>query len=133
MIQLEKKLLTRLRLGFSQLNDHKKFNQGFRDISNPLCPCSIEVQTTTHRFLRYHLYNAKRFTLINDLIEVGSFSTLIDNNVIDLVLYGSDIFYDKKNNNIFMITENFIKDLMNTYHNFRIKFVLFFELFQISD
>lgn len=63
------------------------------------------------------------------MIEVGSFSTLIDNNVIDLVLYGSDIFYDKKNNNIFMITENFIKDLMNTYHNFRIKFVLFFELF----
>ena len=63
------------------------------------------------------------------MTEVGSFSTLIDNNVIDLVLYGSDIFYDKKNNNIFMITENFIKDLMNTYHNFRIKFVLFFELF----
>ena len=31
------KLLTRLRLGFSHLRDHK-FKHGFRDISNPLCP-----------------------------------------------------------------------------------------------
>ena len=43
------KLLTRLRLGFSHLREHK-FTHGFRDILNPLCPCSIETETTAHIF-----------------------------------------------------------------------------------
>ena len=64
---------------------------------NPFCPFSIETETATHYFLRYHYYHAKRFALMNDLIEINSsFSILIDNNVIDLVLC-SDIFDDKKN------------------------------------
>ena len=41
------KLLTRLPLGFSHLRDHK-FRHGFRDILNPLCPCSIETVTTAY-------------------------------------------------------------------------------------
>ena len=43
------KLLTRLRLGSSHLREHK-FTHGFRDILNPLCPCSIETETTAHIF-----------------------------------------------------------------------------------
>ena len=43
------KLLTRLRLGFSHLRDHK-FRHGFRDILNLLCPCSIETETTATIF-----------------------------------------------------------------------------------
>ena len=35
------KLLTRLRLGFSHLPEHK-FRHNFADTLNPLCPCSIE-------------------------------------------------------------------------------------------
>ena len=35
------KLLTRLRLGLSHLNDHK-FNHSFRDCINPLCLCSVK-------------------------------------------------------------------------------------------
>ena len=47
------KLLTRLRLGFSHLREHK-FRHGFRDILNPLCPCSVEAETTAHYFLYCH-------------------------------------------------------------------------------
>ena len=86
------KLLIRLQLGFSHLREHE-FRHGFRDILNPLCPCSSEAETTTHYFLRRHFYNANRCALMNDLTEVdGSFSTLNENKFIDLTLYGSDKF-----------------------------------------
>ena len=53
------KLLIRLRLGFSYLREHK-FRHGFREILNPLCPCSIKAETTTHCFLCYHFCNQKQ-------------------------------------------------------------------------
>ena len=104
------KLLTRLRLGFSHLREHK-FRHGFRDILNPLCPCSIETETTAHYFLRCHFYNANRSSLMDELNKIDiSFSTLNENKLIDLILYGSDKFDDKKNYNILMSTIKFIKD-----------------------
>ena len=103
------KLLTRLRLGFNHLREHQ-FRHGFRDILNYLCPCSIEAKTTAHYFLRYHFYNANRYVLINELNEIdSSFSALNENNFIDLILYSSDKFDDKKNQNILMCTIKFIK------------------------
>ena len=73
------KLLTRLQLGLSHLREHK-FGHCFRDILNPLCLCSIEVETTAHYFLRCHFYNANRSALVNELNEIdSSFSTLNTN------------------------------------------------------
>ena len=43
------KLLTRLRLGLSHLNDHK-FNHNFRDCINPLCFCSLSVENNVPFF-----------------------------------------------------------------------------------
>ena len=104
------KLLTRLRLGFSHLHEHK-FRHGFRDIVNPLCPSRIETKTTTLFFVRCNFYNANRSALMNELNEIdSSFSTLNENKFIHLILYGSDKFDDKKNNNILMSTIKFIKD-----------------------
>ena len=104
------KLLKRSRLGFSHLREHK-FRHGFRDILNPLCPCSIDTETTAHYFLCFHFYNANRSVLINELNEINSFfSTLNENKFIDLILYGSDKFDDKKNQNILMSIIKFIKD-----------------------
>ena len=104
------KLLTRLRLGFSHLREHK-FRHGFRDILNPLCPCSIKAETTAHYFLRCHFYNANRSALMNELNEIdSSFSTLNENKFIDLILYGSDKFENKKTHIILICTITFIKD-----------------------
>ena len=48
---------------------------------------------------------------MNELNEIdSSFSTLNENKFIDLILYGSDKFDDKKNHNILMFTIKFIKD-----------------------
>ena len=41
------KLLTRLRLQFSHLNEHK-FRHGFNDTLNPICACGNEIETTEH-------------------------------------------------------------------------------------
>ena len=43
------KLLTRLRLGLSHLREHG-FNHNFQDNINPLCPSSLESESTNHFF-----------------------------------------------------------------------------------
>ena len=48
------KLLTRLRLGFSHLSEHK-FKYNFADSLSPLCSCSLETEST----LLFFLYAAK--------------------------------------------------------------------------
>ena len=44
------KLLTRLRLDFSHLNEHK-FRYGFKDTRDPMCKCGVETETTLHFLL----------------------------------------------------------------------------------
>ena len=81
------KLITRLRLGFSHLRKHK-FKQNFRDTLNPLCSCSIEVQSTSHYFLRCHFFDALWATLMNTLRNIDSnHPTLKDENLTNILLY----------------------------------------------
>ena len=47
-------LITRLRLGFSHLREHK-FKHGFQDTLNPLCSCGNDVKSTGHFLLHYPL------------------------------------------------------------------------------
>ena len=47
------KLLNRLRLNFSQLNENK-FRHNFRDTVNPFCLCNAETETT-NQTLALHL------------------------------------------------------------------------------
>ena len=49
------KLLTRLRLGLSHLNEHR-FNHNFQSYINPLCSCSLAIESTTHFLLHYHRF-----------------------------------------------------------------------------
>ena len=41
------KLLTRLRFGFSHLNEHR-FRHNFQECMNPVCSCSLKVKDTSH-------------------------------------------------------------------------------------
>ena len=50
------KLLTRLRLGFSHLNEHK-FRHNFRDTVSAMCDCGSEIESTQHFLLRYPITN----------------------------------------------------------------------------
>ena len=52
------KLLSRLRLQFSHLNEHK-FRHSFNDTVNPRCPCGTEVETNEDFLLYCHCFPAR--------------------------------------------------------------------------
>ena len=55
---------------------------------------------------------------MNESNEIdSSFSTLNENDFMDLILCGSDKFVNKKNQNILMCTINFIKDSQRSDEN----------------
>ena len=83
------KLLTRLRLQFSHLNEHK-FRHGFSDTVNPVCACGTEIETTEHFFLRCHLYSTQGSELFESLRKVDSnFLNLNEKDQVNTLLYGS--------------------------------------------
>ena len=58
------KLLLRLRLTFSQLNENK-FRHNFKDALSPMCDCGSETETTDHFFLRCPFFAISRQKLLN--------------------------------------------------------------------
>ena len=100
-------LITRLRLGFSHLREHK-FKYNFQDTLNPLCSCSVEVESTSYYFLCCHFFDALWATLMNNLNNIGSDPpTLGDGNFTNILLYGNQI-YDDKTNQIILVHVNTI-------------------------
>ena len=57
------KLLTRLRLNFSHLNEHKS-RHNFKDTVNPMCSCGFGPETTVQYPFRYKLYTKPRLDLL---------------------------------------------------------------------
>ena len=83
------KLLTRLRLQFSHLNEHK-FRHGFNDTFNPMCACGAEIETTEHFLLRCHFYSTQRLELFDYLEKVDpAFVHLNTKDQVHFLLYGS--------------------------------------------
>ena len=79
------KLLTRLRLGFSHLSEHK-FRYNFADSLNMLCSCSLETESTLLFFLRCQNYTTLRRALMTDLKKNIS-DAIMSLNVSDFKLY----------------------------------------------
>ena len=65
---LSVKLLTRLRLDFSHLNEHK-FRHGFKDTLNTSCTCGVEFETTEHFLLHCQLYSTQRSELFDKIVK----------------------------------------------------------------
>ena len=91
------KLLTRLRLGLSHLNQHK-FNHNFQNCLNPLCSCSLEVESVSHFFLHCHYYSNIHSTLLNELQSIDiNLLNQEDDIVVEVLLYGSTKFNNNQN------------------------------------
>ena len=56
------KFLTRLRIGFSHLKEHK-FKHSFQDSVNPLCSCGNDIKPTVHFFLDCPNFTTQKQTL----------------------------------------------------------------------
>ena len=63
------KFLTRLKLKFSHLNEHK-FRYGFGDTVSPMCGCHAKIENTEHFFLGCHFYFIQIFELFNIINKV---------------------------------------------------------------
>ena len=57
------KLITRLQLGLSHLNEHR-FKHNFNDYINPLCTCSPYIESTVRYFLHCNYYNSTTISLL---------------------------------------------------------------------
>ena len=83
------KLLTRLRLQFSHLNE-QKFRYGFSDTINPMRAYRAEVQITEQYLLRCHFYSTQRLELLENLEKIDpNFLSLSAKNQVYILLYGS--------------------------------------------
>ena len=103
------KLLTRLRVNFSQLREHK-FRHNFRDTINPLCSCGLAIESTKHYLLRCSFFSSERKTLVDKVADViGDISHLSDDKLIDLLLYGSDSLTTEQNACVLRYTIVFLK------------------------
>ena len=103
------KLLTRLRVNLSHLREHK-FRHNFHDTVNPLCSCSLEIESNNHYLLRCPFFTCIRKTLLDNIVEiVGTVSNLADDNLVELLLYGNTTYSKEKNASILNCTINFFK------------------------
>ena len=94
------KLLTRPRLQFSHLNEHK-FRHGFSDTINPMCACGTEIETTEHFLLRCQFYSTQRLKLFEKLEKVEpNFLSLSAKNQVLILLYTSWIISENLNQEI---------------------------------
>ena len=92
------KLITRLRLGLSHLNEYRFNHHNFNDCINPLCTCSLDIESTVHYFLHCNYYNSARISLLNDLNSVDrTLLNLSDLSLVNVLLYGGPQFDDSHN------------------------------------
>ena len=79
------KLLTRLRLDFSHLNEHR-FRHNFKECVNPVCSCSLEIEDTSHYLLHCHYFTLYRIELMNSVkLICENFESMTGNNKITLL------------------------------------------------
>ena len=103
------KLLTRLRLDFSHLNEHK-FRHNFNDINNLMCSCGKETETTLHYLLRCDIYSIYRLELLNDICALNeSLKNSSEEKLLKILLYGAEDFTSQLNSEILKCTIKFIK------------------------
>ena len=92
------KLITRLRLGLSHLNEHK-FRHCFNDGVNAICACGHDVETTEHYLLRCHIFSNNRFKLFENLKKCEpNFLNLSAKDKVQFLLYGSQTTNSESNN-----------------------------------
>ena len=102
------KLLTQIRVDFSDLRDHR-FNHNF-NCRSPTCSCGLEDETSTHYLLccpRYNLLRIDYLSKISQIVKTDVSVFPLD-HLSNLLLYGSESFNTISNNLILNETINFI-------------------------
>ena len=84
------KFLTRLRLNFSHLKEHK-FKHNFRDTINNMCSCGAGIEATDHYLLRCQNFALVRSSFLNRIFEINiEFRNMNDLTLTSLLPFGSE-------------------------------------------
>ena len=76
-----------------------------------MCDCGSETETADHFFLRCPFFTINRQKLLNDLLKIDpSLRNLKDELLLDIILYGSDMYNDTVNKEKLLHTISFIKN-----------------------
>ena len=122
------KLLTRLKLNFSHLNEHN-FRHNFNDAINPVCNCGAATERTIHYPLRCQLYLVQRAELFNAVYKFDStLQNSFEDQLLTLLLYGSEKFALNFNKEIIRLIGSYLQYL---YLFFSFSFFLFIYSFVI--
>ena len=104
------KLFTRLRVGLRHLNENR-FNHNFESCLNPLCTCSLEVESKTHFSLHCHHFNAIRIILNSSLKGIDKdLLKLSDSSLTKVIPIGNSKYSDIHNHDILNSIITFIID-----------------------
>ena len=103
------KLLTKIRVNFSDLRDHR-FNHNF-NCENPICSCGIEDETSLHFFLRCPHFTTHRSILISKISDIigSDVSVLPDEHLYSIIVYGSNVYNFGANGLIITETISYIR------------------------
>ena len=102
------KLLPRLRVGFLVILEYINLDN-FQDTINPLCSCSVEIQSTSHFFLRCQNFITPRTNLMNELRKLDSNILNLDEiSLTKLLLYSDSKYENNVNKKILFASTNFI-------------------------
>ena len=86
------KLLTKIRVEFSDLRDHR-FNHNFNCLS-PICFCGIDDETSVHYISCCPRYLAQRTILLSNISDIiaSDVSILPKEHLTHIILYGSNVY-----------------------------------------
>ena len=103
------KLLTKIRVSFSDLRDHR-FNHNF-NCESPICSCGIEDETSVHFFLRCPRYPTQRTALLSKISDQirADVSVLPDEHLYYILVYGSNVYNSVCNKLILTETISYIR------------------------
>ena len=98
-----------------------RFRNNFQDYLNPLYPCSLDIEDTSHYILHRHHFLYHPVVLVNSVKFIRDhFDSIPDNVKEGLLLYGDSRFDENKNKIILKATINYIKKLKNSRDPFLI-------------
>ena len=102
------KYLTRLRIGFSHLKEHK-FRHNFQESIDPMCSCNSGIETTAHFLLHCPNVNTQRQTLFDKIATIDA-NILIENenNIVNILLFGKPNSEDRFHKQILNASIEFI-------------------------
>ena len=104
------KLLTKIRVGFSDLRDHR-FDHNF-NCASPTCLCGSEDESAVHYFLCCPRYVRHRTELLSKISEIvtSDVSVLPDDHLYHILVYGSNVYNPVSNGLIITETIRYIRN-----------------------